>query len=96
MFNTVMRGHALKQGLTMNEHGLYKMENKKKGEKVAHVFRDEQDIFDYLHLQYKPPKERIDGRAIIESKMDTNINSNKDSINKPIAVVPIDKSVPKK
>ena len=73
MFNTVMRGHALKQGLTMNEHGLYKMDDKKKGEKVSHVFRDEQDIFDYLHLQYKSPKERIDGRAIIE----TNINSNK-------------------
>ena len=79
MFNTVMRGHALKQGLTMNEHGLYKMDNKKKGEKVSHVFRDEQDIFDYLHLQYKSPKERIDGRAIMETKiMETNINSNKE------------------
>jgi NAD-dependent DNA ligase/DNA polymerase/3'-5' exonuclease PolX len=89
MFNTVMRGHALKQGLTMNEHGLYKIDNKKKGEKVSHVFRDEQDIFDYLHLQYKPPKERIDGRAI-------NLNSNQDSINKPIKVVPEDKIVPKK
>ena len=102
MFNTVMRGHALKQGLTMNEHGLYKMDNKKKGEKVSHVFRNEQDIFDYLHLQYKTPKERIDGRAI-QSTIATNINSNKDSINKPAAaaaaaveVVPLDKVLPKK
>ena len=67
MFNTVMRGHALKQGLTMNEHGLYTMNNKTKGEKVSHVFRDEKDIFDYLHLQYKSPKERVDGRAVINS-----------------------------
>ena len=91
MFNTVMRGHALKQGLTMNEHGLYKMDNKKKGEKVDHVFRDEQDIFDYLHLQYKPPKERIDGRAI-QPTMAININS----INKPIEEPDLTKSVPKK
>ena len=96
MFNTVMRGHALKQGLTMNEHGLYKMDDKKKGDKVAHVFRDEQDIFDYLHLQYKPPKERIDGRAIQSTiNKDSNKDSNKDVVNKPIEVVPIDKSVPK-
>ena len=32
IFNTVMRHEALKQGYTMNEHGLYKMENRiKKG-----------------------------------------------------------------
>jgi NAD-dependent DNA ligase len=99
MFNTVMRGHALKQGLTMNEHGLYKMDDKKKGEKVDHVFRDEQDIFDYLHLQYKQPKERIDGRAVqstMNTKMESNTNSNKDVMDKPIEVVPIEKVVPKK
>ena len=104
MFNTVMRGHALKQGLTMNEHGLYKMDDKKKGEKVNHVFQDEQDIFDYLHLQYKTPKERIDGRAI-QSTMDTNMNTNMDTNIKSIKdVIPemvlkeshLTKVVPKK
>ena len=64
-FNTVMRGRALNMGLTMNEHGLYKMENKKKGEKVSHIFKNEKDIFDYLNLEYKAPDERIDGRAVI-------------------------------
>jgi NAD-dependent DNA ligase len=104
MFNTVMRGHALKQGLTMNEHGLYKMDDKKKGEKVNHVFRDEQDIFDYLHLQYKTPKERIDGRAIqsiIDSNMDSNMNPNMNTkINSIKEVIPEmvlkDNVVPKK
>ena len=38
VFNTVMRSQALKMGFTMNEHGLYKMEDNKKGEKVDHVF----------------------------------------------------------
>ena len=65
IFNTVMRGRALNMGVTMNEHGLYKMENKKKGEKVSHIFKNEKDIFDYLNLEYKAPEERIDGRAVI-------------------------------
>jgi NAD-dependent DNA ligase len=68
IFNTVMRSHALKMGLTMNEHGLYKMEDKKKGEKVDHVFVSEKDIFDFLNLVYKNPNERIDGRALVVKK----------------------------
>jgi len=66
IFNTVMRHEALQKGLTMNEHGLYKMEGKKKGEKVDVVFKDEKDIFDYLGLVYKSPVERVDGRAVIK------------------------------
>ena len=66
IFNTVMRHEALQKGLTMNEHGLYKMEGKKKGEKVAVVFKDEKDIFYYLGLVYKSPVERVDGRAVIK------------------------------
>jgi DNA ligase (NAD+) len=65
IFNTVMRHQALQMGVTMNEHGLYKMEGKKKGEKVDHVFKDEKDIFDYLNMVYKTPVERIDGRAAV-------------------------------
>jgi DNA ligase (NAD+) len=65
IFNTVMRHEALQKGLTMNEHGLYKMDGKKKGEKVDAVFKNEKDIFDYLGLVYKTPVERVDGRAVI-------------------------------
>jgi NAD-dependent DNA ligase len=65
IFNTVMRSYALKMGLTMNEHGLYKMQDKKKGDKVGHVFNSEKDIFDFLNLVYKAPNERIDGRAVM-------------------------------
>jgi NAD-dependent DNA ligase len=65
-FNTVMRGHALKMGLSLNEHGLYKKQpGKEKEEKVANSFNDEKDIFDYLKLEYKEPKDRIDGRSIV-------------------------------
>jgi len=66
IFNTVMRHEALQKGFTMNEHGLYKMEGKKKGAKVDAVFKDERDIFDYLDLVYKSPLERIDGRAVMK------------------------------
>ncbi len=65
IFNTVMRHVALEKGYTMNEHGIYKMEAKKKGAKSDHKFETEKDIFEFLGLQYKSPIERTDGRAII-------------------------------
>jgi hypothetical protein len=68
IFNTVMRQYALQKGLTMNEHGLHRLEGKKKGQKVEHVFSLEKDIFDYLGLEYKLPEERKDGRAIVPQK----------------------------
>jgi DNA ligase (NAD+) len=71
IFNTIMRNQALTMGLTMNEHGLYKMENKtkdrkEKGEKVEHKFHSEQDIFKYLNIEYREPWERTDSRAFKE------------------------------
>jgi len=56
-FNVVMRGHALKMGYSMNEHGFTPA--------VDRPIKDERDIFDFLGLQYKSPRERIDGRAVI-------------------------------
>jgi len=67
-FNTVMRGHALKNGFSLNEHGLSKMVDKKKTELVDHIFTNERDIFDYLKLEYKEPNERVDGRAVVPVK----------------------------
>ena len=65
-FNTVMRARALNLGYTLNEHEMSNMgEKKKKGEKVAHIFKNEKDIFDFLGLEYKKPEERVDGRAVI-------------------------------
>lgn len=81
-FNTVMRHHALKNGLTMNEHGLYLMNGKKKGLIVDHSFASEKDIFDYLGLQYKKPEERIDGRDVLgvgkEFGVDKSLDAQKD------------------
>jgi hypothetical protein len=71
-FNTMMRGHALRQGVSLNEHGLYKKEQgKAKEEKVSNTFLTERDIFDYLHLKYKAPEDRTDGRAVINTE--TNV-----------------------
>jgi len=65
-FNTVMRGHALKLGFSLNEHGLHKKQpGKEKEEKVDQVFKNEKDIFDYLKMEYKEPIERIDGRSLV-------------------------------
>jgi DNA polymerase/3'-5' exonuclease PolX len=49
IFNTVMRHIALEKGYSMNEHGMYKMEEKKKGDKVADKFNSESDIFDFFY-----------------------------------------------
>lgn len=71
IFNTVMRGRALTLGYSLNEHEMTKMTEKKKGEKatkgekVAHTFNSEKDIFDFLGMVYKEPHERIDGRSMV-------------------------------
>jgi len=68
-FNTVMRGHALTMGTSLNEHGLYKKQvGKEKEEKVDFSFKNEKDIFDYLKLVYKTPVERIDGRSVVSTE----------------------------
>ena len=64
-FNTTMRGYALKLGISLNEHGMYEKEKgKEKGDKIEKVFKTEEDIFKKLHLQYKLPIDRIDGRSL--------------------------------
>lgn len=87
IFNTVMRNEALQKGLTMNEHGLYKMEGKKKGDKVDAIFKNEKDIFDYLNLVYKTPVERVDGRGvvIIKSSIDHDVDVDSVVIDEPAA-----------
>ena len=89
IFNTVMRHEALQKGLTMNEHGLYKMEGKKKGEKVDIVFKDEKDIFDYLGLVYKSPVERVDGRAVMKIGQPVQMQE-------PVQAVEVEKEKPTK
>ena len=81
-FNTVMRGHALKLGVSLNEHGFYeKQKGKEKGEKLKKIMNSEEDIFEFLHLKYKKPEHRIDGRSIettipiIEENKNTEKNS---------------------
>ena len=64
VFNTVMRGRALSLGYSLNEHGLYKMEGKKKGDKLDQSFSDEQAIFTFLKMKYKEPNQRINGRSV--------------------------------
>jgi len=64
IFNTVMRQKALKMGYTLNEHGIYKMTDKKKGDIIEQEFPDEKSIFDFLDMEYKEPWERKDGRSV--------------------------------
>ncbi len=64
-FNTVMRKRALDMGYSMNEHGLYKMVNGKKGEKLDRYFPTEESVFKFMGMVYKGPTERKDGNAVV-------------------------------
>jgi NAD-dependent DNA ligase/DNA polymerase/3'-5' exonuclease PolX len=78
-FNTVMRGHALKMGVSLNEHGLSKKEpGKKKEEMISHRFNSENDIFEFLNLEYKEPTERINGLSVILKDMKSMEGFDKD------------------
>tara|TARA_B100000900_G_scaffold164706_1_gene139802 strand:+ start:10661 stop:14209 length:3549 start_codon:yes stop_codon:yes gene_type:complete len=100
VFNTVMRGYALKLGLSLNEHGIYKKEKgKTKEDKVSKKFNNEEDIFEYLHLKYKMPEERIDGRAvettipIIKDEENKNVEKKGQSCYKSCDNVPVSECV---
>ena len=102
IFNTVMRHIALEKGYTMNEHGIYKMEAKKKGDKVNRTFTTEEDIFGFLGLEYKSPIERTDGRAIVKKPKliiedsDSKSESEEYVLSKKPEVKPVAKPVAKK
>ena len=50
IFNTVMRQRALDMGMTLNDHGLYKLVAGEKGSKVEHEFPSEEEIFKFLEV----------------------------------------------
>jgi len=95
-FNVVMRGHALKMGYSMNEHGFTPAYNG--------IIKDERDIFDVLGLEYKSPEERVDGRAVVPITNTFSSSSSERTIseyieNSPQEMVPIkgsQKKIPKK
>lgn len=64
-FNTSMRGHALRMGLSMNEHGFTKKDSQQK--LVYDDIVSEKDIFDKLNLVYVPPEKRVDMRSLVEN-----------------------------
>ena len=68
-----MRQRALTMGYTLNEHGLHNYVNKRRGDKVIGDFNTERDIFNFLHMKYRTPQERQDGRSVIILKDDISL-----------------------
>ena len=64
VFNTVQRQRALDLQYSLNEHGLYHMINGKKGSKIQGKFPTEKSIFDFLGMEYREPKDRINSRSV--------------------------------
>jgi DNA polymerase/3'-5' exonuclease PolX len=62
-FNVAMRSYALKLGWSLNEHTLQRVGAI--GPKPGFM-EDEEDIFDFLGLEYVEPEDRKDGRNIKE------------------------------
>ena len=74
-FNTVMRLRALKLGYTLNEHGLSEYKSGKKGNKIDFVPKNEEEIFTFLKMKYKEPKDRIDARSVEPINEDVSLNT---------------------
>jgi len=94
-FNATMRGFALTKGLSLNEHGLSKMVDKKKEEQLSLNIVDEQGIFDYLGLVYKDPKDRIDGRAVVSKNGKVSVTPVIENDGEPDAQKTVENNVPK-
>ena len=70
-FNQAMRHHALTMNLTLNEHGFHEMVKKNKGNALDKEFSSEKDIFTYLNMEYKEPKDRINHTSVV-NKVDVS------------------------
>jgi DNA polymerase beta len=62
-FNMAMRGYCHTIGYTLNEHRVAATEH---GRRVPPQMMREEEIFEFLGLQYIPPTERVDARQIIK------------------------------
>jgi DNA polymerase (family 10) len=62
-FNVGFRKHALKMGYTLNEHEM-KLTGKVEGAKAVPPLATEEDVFAFLGLEYKGPKERTGVAAV--------------------------------
>jgi DNA polymerase beta len=61
-FNVAFRAYALEKGYTLNEHRLQAV---KEGVPAVPEFTTEEDIFDFLGLQYVEPPMRRDGKDVV-------------------------------
>ena len=66
-FNLAMRGRALRQNMSLNEHCFSDVKTKNKIE-FPNV-NCEKDIFDILNMEYKTPEERVDGNSVVEKQL---------------------------
>ena len=71
VFNTLMRNKALTLGFSLNEHGLYKMNDGKKTHKVTTTFPTEKSIFEFLKIEYRKPEDRIGFNSFVNMKSKT-------------------------
>jgi DNA polymerase/3'-5' exonuclease PolX len=66
LFNVAMRGHALKLGWSMSEHGLERIEDSKNAiGPEPKIPNSEKDIFDFLGLKFVEPKDRTGSESVI-------------------------------
>jgi DNA polymerase lambda len=67
-FNISMRLYAMKLGLKLNEHGIYKHNEGRQDSKINEIFTNEAEIFSYLGLQFVAPSDRNDSLSLEANK----------------------------
>jgi DNA polymerase/3'-5' exonuclease PolX len=63
-FNVAFRQHALQRGYTLNEHRLQALPQASPQALSPPYMEKEQDLFDFLGLEYVPPQERVDASSL--------------------------------
>lgn len=66
-FNVALRTWANGLGYTLNEHGLFPL--KGSGAPKVPRLNTEEEIFDFLGLEYVPPKNRVNGEQLVPKEM---------------------------
>ena len=79
-----------KMALTGRKESIDSIINKIKQEKLVNVlFKTEKDIFDFLHMEYKEPQERINEQSIILTLPLEEIKNKIEALAKEEAIEPV-------
>ena len=81
-FNEKFRGYARTLGYTLNEHTITHIDKRK----ICHTFSTENDIFEFLNVDYVAPEDRVTFVAPSRKKVSVSIKQNIYNVSKGVTL----------